>query len=268
MSGGGLGDTVRRVVGLPMKGERTRGRPRSANRASSFHLWWELPHSGPLVEVSAVLEIPGTPAVPDLYFWALQVSFERQGQVLGGGHTGLQWHPSYPAYGAVNWGGYRSSAEGGGPLPGTPSSLPGLTGEPNTRAFPWKPATPYRFRISRSPEHRGAWRAEVTDLTDGVRTVIRDLFADAPHLAAPVVWSEVFADCDAPGVTARWSHLEAIDEEGAMVSPRALRVTYQSYEEGGCTNTTVTHEGTAVLQTTNVPRTMSHNTRLPGLGNT
>jgi len=263
MSAHYLSDLLRGLVGRPAGGARVRGRPRSLNRASSFHLWWEMPPSQPLVEVSAVLEIPALPAVPDLYFWALQVSFVDGDRPCGGGHTGLQWHPSYPAYGAVNWGGYAPPEEGGGVLAGTPSSLPGLFGETNTRAYPWRSATPYLFRVFRSPEHTGAWRAEVTDLTTGVRTVIRDLFAAASRLGYPVVWSEVFADCDAPSVTARWTGLQALDEEGTVVRPQALRVTYQSYEEGGCTNTNVAFDGERVLQITNTTHTVQNGAALP-----
>ena len=49
-------------------GRRDSGRPTSANGASSFHLWWEMPPSAPLVEVSAVLEVVVPPAVDSLYF--------------------------------------------------------------------------------------------------------------------------------------------------------------------------------------------------------
>ncbi len=76
-------------------GSRQTGPPRSANGASSFHLFWEIPEqvasppgSGAgLVEVSAVLEVLEEPQTKALYFWALQVDFVARGRVWGGGHT-------------------------------------------------------------------------------------------------------------------------------------------------------------------------------------
>jgi hypothetical protein len=238
------------------------GPPRSANGASSFHLWWELPPSGPLVEVSAVLEVVAPPAVDSLYFWALQVDFVDGPVHHGGGHTGLQWYSRFPGATAVNWGGYASQAEGGGVLGGSQSLLPGFMDEQNTRAYPWLPARPYRLRVYRSPERAGAWRAEVTDVQAGQATVIRDLFPGGRYLASPVVWSEVFAPCEAPSVSVRWSELAAKEESGNMIPVDGVRVTYQSIAEGGCPNTTVVREEAGFLQVTNAVREVRHGARL------
>ena len=54
-------------------GPRVRGRPPSANGASSLHLRWDL--DGPLREVSVELTVEVPPPVPRLYFWALQADF-------------------------------------------------------------------------------------------------------------------------------------------------------------------------------------------------
>ena len=51
----------------------------------------------------------------------------------------------------------------------------------------------------------GRWRGEVTDLGSGAVTVVRELLCPGTALADPVVWSEVFAPCDAPGTAVRWS---------------------------------------------------------------
>src|SRR5690349_12962684 len=91
---------------------RTTGFPTSSNRASSMHLWWT-PAPPPATEVSVVLEIVEPPAVPHLYFWALQASFVDRGRRIGGAHLGLQWYDRHPGGTAVNWGGYR---DGGGEL--------------------------------------------------------------------------------------------------------------------------------------------------------
>lgn len=222
--------------------QRTTGLPPSGNGASSFHLHWRMPPAGRLVEVEATIEVVVPPAVPRLYFWALQVGF------AGGGaaHTGLQWLPERGGMPAVNWGGYRAT---GGELDGTLSPLPSLDGNPNTRLFDWQPEEPrpHRLRVSRAPGGTG-WRATI----DG--TLIRDLHAPGDHLVSPIVWSEVFAACDDPGVTVRWSGLMARTADGAEVEPDALAVTYQSYADGGCDNTDVRLDEQGVLQVTAAPR--------------
>jgi hypothetical protein len=209
---------------------RLAGDPPSANGASSFHIWWDLPRPGPYREVSAVLQVVAPPVVNRLYFWALQVSFVEAERDLGAGHTGLQWHPAAPD-GAVNWGGYSSA---GGELSGSGSALPSVDG-PNTFHFHWRPGVAYRFRISASGN--GAWRSVVTDLSTGEATVVRDLFVPAGALANPVVWSEVFARCDDPPTEVRWSDLLAVDETGNELRATSARLTYQSHEDGGCANT-------------------------------
>ncbi len=225
--------------------ERLSGPPTSSNGASSFHLWWQVP-GGPFQEVSAVLEIARPPSVSRLYFWALQVSFLDRGRDLGAGHTGLQWHPGAPA-GAVNWGGYHA---GGGVLDGTGSDLAPVDG-PHTRHFPWSAGRPYRFRVW-SPVP-GAWRSEITDLSAGQPTVIRDLLVPATSLANPVVWAEVFARCDDPPTEARWSHLEARPGPDQVIPATSVRLTYQSHADGGCANTLSYVEGSSFVQHTGLP---------------
>jgi len=258
-------DTLRNLAAMVGGGgPREAGPPRSPNGASSFHLVWELPaaaRSARLVEVSAVLEIVVPPQVPALYFWALQVDFLAGDRFRGGAHTGLQWNRRYPGYTAVNWGGYASQEDGGGILSGSISDLPGFPDDPNTLGYPWEPGRRYRLRIFRSPDRQGAWRAEVTDVAADETSVIRDLYVDAGseggYLVRPIVWSEVFADFDAPSVTVRWRDLEAVDESGARLRPDRVRVNYQSAAEGGCTNSTATIDSVgAVLQVTNTPRTV------------
>jgi hypothetical protein len=223
-----------------------RGYPTSANGASSFHLWWQLPGDLRAVEVRATLEVRVPPAVNRLYFWALQVSFEDRGRQLGGAHTGLQWNPAAPG-GAVNWGGYH---QGGGELPGTPSELPEADSV-NTRRWPWSPGTPYRLRVwSPAP---GAWRSEVTDLRTNNRTVIRDLLVPATHLSNPVVWAEVFARCDDPPTEARWTDLEVVSENGTVHHTTEVRTTYQDEGAGGCSNTQATADKNAFVQRTGLP---------------
>lgn len=232
---------------------RVTGPPTSSNGASSFHLSWEVPPE-PLTEVRADLEIVERPSVAQLYFWALQVNFVDRangGVGRGGAHAGLQHHPAYPEHGAVNWGGYHN---GGGELDGTESDLPSALNNVNTRNYRWAAGVPYRIRVfNHAP---GRWRATVTDLSSGVETTIRDLLVDADSLVSPMVWSEVFADCDHPRCTVRWSNLEADLAKGGTVRARSVRLNYQRHADGGCanTNTSVDGPGNGFLQQTSTER--------------
>jgi hypothetical protein len=225
---------------------RTRGFPPSGNGASSFHLRWDLPpEAGHLVAAAATLEVLEAPVGEHLYFWALQVSFPGAGVA----HLGLQWNNRHPGFGAVNWGGYASD---GSLLRGTPSPLPSAPDDPNTRDFPWQPRRAYRLHASRAAP--GAWRGDVTDLTTGTTATVRDLEAAAEFLAAPLVWSEVFARCDSPSVVVRWSDLVVETERGDRLSPGAVVTSYQSHHDGGCANTDCSLDRDGVLQCTNCER--------------
>jgi hypothetical protein len=238
------------------------GRPRSGNGASSFHLAWSCPR-GSWVTAEATLEVLTMPAVSKLYFWAMQVSFTDRGRSGGGAHIGLQWHGQHPGGTAVNWGGYGPD---GNELRGSISTLPSSTGNLNTRDYAWQAERPYRLRISRSTEHGpngiDAWRGEVIDLTSGATTHIRDLWAAGTTLESPMVWSEVFADCDDPSVTVRWSDLGVIRDDGVEQMVTSASVNYQAIGDGGCrdTNSVVTAEG--FEQTTSTARTTRQGARL------
>lgn len=227
---------------------RDAGEPTSSNRASSFHLIWAVPPV-PLDEVSVTFELLTEPAVSRLYFWALQAGFVDANGAQGGAHLGLQWHPSYPANRAVNWGGYGSSGE----LDGSLSALPSTLGNVNTRDYLWETGVPYRFAIS-SPEP-GRWRGTVTNLSTAESTVVRDLFSVGTHLTEPMVWTEAFCRCDDPSATVRWSGFQA-SAGGADIPIGSVRVNYQSMTQGGCTNTTVRQDGESFLQITATDRDM------------
>jgi hypothetical protein len=226
---------------------RTHGFPPSGNGASSFHLGWRLPPgAGHLVSASVTLEVLAPPVVDHLYFWALQVAFRG----AGAAHLGLQWNHRHPGFGAVNWGGYAAD---GSLLAGSESPLPSTPADPNTRDYAWQPGRPYRLRVQRTEER--AWRGGVTDLTAGGETTVRDLTAGASFLGDPMVWSEVFARCDDPPVTVRWSEFEVVTDGGDQFAPTALAVNYQSHVDGGCANTTsVPDDASGVLQSTNCDR--------------
>jgi hypothetical protein len=211
----------------------------------------------------------------------VQVDFaEERSGIWGGGHTGLQWNRRFPGMAAVNWGGYAGQESGGAVLPGSQPDLSSFSGDPNTMAFAWRSRRPYRLRVFRSPDVEGAWRATVTDVETGETTVIRDLWhpgagpggagggahgrhrSGRGYLLRPVVWSEVFAACDAPSVIVRWSDLAAVAEQGGPVRPQAVTVNYQSRQAGGCLNTTVRRDRDGFLQVTNTDRETGQGSRL------
>jgi hypothetical protein len=215
------------------------GRPPSANGASSFHLLWEVPTDEQLVEASACLVVPVLPGVPRLYFWALQVSFCDG----AGAHLGLQWGADPPRrLRHVNWGGYGPS---GAELSGETSNLPSSFANPNTRDYDWEAGRPYRLRIGRAA---GGWGGWVDD------TLVRCLDAPGGSLATPIVWSEVFADCDDPAVVVCWSGLEVVTRSGRRLQVDSVVAQYQSRHDGGCDNTSSGIDGHAFVQTTNTLR--------------
>lgn len=226
---------------------RVRGLPPSANGASSFHLWWAVEAAADRVEVT--LEVLDPPAVDRLYFWALQVGFQGPAGKSGGAHLGLQWNRRHPGSTAVNWGGYTID---GRLLEGSGSPLPSAPGDPNTRDFPWRAGVPYRLRVEPGLLP-GWWRGVVVDLADGAETTVRELAGGGDRLADAVVWSEVFARCDDPSVSVRWSDPRLAGDAG-WVRPAAYRVNYQAHARGGCANTDVQVDARGVLQVTAVTR--------------
>ena len=230
-----------------MNAGRVRGYPTSSNRASSFHLHW-----GPrdvLSEVSVTIQVAVAPAVAELYFWALQASFMGPAGISGGAHLGLQWHPAYPGSGAVNWGGY---ARDGSILEGSESVLPSTLGNVNTRDYPWVPGQEYRLRIR--GDEPGWWAGEVTDLATNVTTVVRRIRSEGEGLTLAMVWSEVFARCDAPSAVAVWSEPAGVTLDGRPWRPETFSITYQREEDGGCSNTDVRVLPNGVGQFTNIAR--------------
>ena len=201
---------------------------------------------------SATLEVPRPPVVDELYFWALQVSFEGPRGRTGGAHLGLQHHPGYPDSTAVNWGGYDDVV--GGELVGTESVLPSALGNANTRTFRWVAGRRYRLDVSQVAS--GWWQGTVTDVESGALTVIRDLNChDAVALSGLMVWSEVFAPCDAPSVAALWTDLSYVTRDGRRAAPLGLEANYQAAAAGGCSNTNSVVEAGVARQETKTSRT-------------
>ncbi len=240
---------------------RDRGLPPSPNGASSFHVWWDVPDV-PLASVSVILEVLKPPEVSRLAFFAIQASFWSPGRHHGGAHTGIQWNPRHPRNLAVNWGGYD---HGGTILPGTESSLPSTPLDPNTRDFAWAPGARYRLTIGpRTPgEGRlGRWPARIEGLDTGEDVVVRYLLCDGDHLRSPLVWSELFTRCDDPPIEVRWSGPSALGLDGEHVPVDRGRVTYQAYDAGGCTNTTVESDRVGIVQRSGCERGTAQDTFL------
>jgi hypothetical protein len=208
-----------------------------------MHLAWA-DDPAPTNEISAVLEVVDAPTVPQLYFWALQVDFvDAHGASVGEAHLGLQWDPQHPGSTAVNFGGYDSARPV--ELSGDASSLPSATNDPNTRDYTWKTGHRYKLRVFGTGD--GWWTGQVTDLETRQVVVVRRLFGGGTRVAQPVVWSEVFARCDDPAASVRWSSFSP--------RPTSMQVTYQSFTNGGCTNSSTTASAKGISQRTNTVRT-------------
>jgi hypothetical protein len=236
---------------------RIEGRPPSGNGASSFHLFWQLPPHEPLTEVSATFELLNQPIRNTLYFWALQAGFADGAGSYGGAHFGFQWNPDYPDMRAVCWGGY---ANAGGELDGGPTTFPSTDGNPNVCGYRWTTGERWTWRIRRIGDG-GVWRAEFDDPTSGQTVTIRDLWCRGDRLVDPMVWSEVFAHCDDPSVHVRWSEFTARTAT-ETITPTSVSVNYQSYADGGCTNTNTSADGNGVVQATNTERVTAQGTQL------
>lgn len=214
-----------------------------------------------VVEAGVTLVIPTPPAVADLYFWALQVSFTGPNGSSGGAHFGLQWHSGHPGGTAVNWGGY---ANDGSILAGSNSQLASATNNPHTRDYPWRAGSPYRLQITRDTE-RGAgwWAGSVVDLERQSSTTVRSLFSTGELLTGLMVWTEAFCRCDAPPVAAIWSTPSALGIDGTVFRPEAVSLTYQSETDGGCANTDAYELPHGIAQVTGVTRTNQPGAVLP-----
>lgn len=252
-------DWVRNLMSPGVR-ERVSGTPASANGASSFHLWWDVPFGERLTAANVTLEVRRRPDLDRLVFFALQVAFIKPGG--GGAHLGLQHHPAYPSHAAVNWGGYDPA---GDLLEGSDSTLPSAQNDRNTRDYAWKTANPYQLTIERvtdTEEDAHRWRGTVTDLVSGELAVVRELFSPGRYLRAPVMWIESFAPCDAPRFEASWSNATVVTEKSEVKAVRRMRADYQPHAAGGCTNTNSFVEGVSFVQRTGQLRTTKAGTTL------
>ena len=77
-----------------------------------------------------------------------------------------------------------------------------------------------------------------------------------------MVWSEVFAPCDAPPVAVRWSGFRATTTPGRSRRAGAVHVNYQRRADGGCDNSTALADGGAVRQITGTERVVPQGARL------
>jgi hypothetical protein len=241
----------RRFLSAPTRSERTEGLPASSNRASSLHARW-LGEPADAVSVSVELTIASQPASAHLRFWALQASFTDGRRPIGAGHLGLQWIDRYPGHTAANWGGYHHVGAGrSGELTGTESALPSATHNVNTRNYAWRPGVTYRLTIDQGA---AGWAGTVTDVSTGEHTTIRELACEGDALTSVVMWSEIFAPCEGPGVEVRWTNPVWVDRSGVQHPVRQVQLSYQSVVNGGCSNSSTTVDNGAVVQTTATDR--------------
>lgn len=137
-------------------------------------------------------------------------------------------------------------------------------GNPHTRDYGWRSGSPYRLRIEADVE-RGAgwWEGSVLDLEREVRTRVRSLFVPSCWLTSCVIWTEAFCRCDAPPVAAIWTSPFGRRTDGDSFHPEAMRLSYQSERDGGCSNTDSYLLPHGVAQVTGVTRTNPVGSVLP-----
>ena len=125
------------------------------------------------------------------------------------------------------------------------------------------PLQPAQVRPAPLPSLDSLVRVGQTHVGRGVfarRRLRADVMLDS--IVAVTMWSEVFARCDDPPVTVRWSDPVASAGAAAVV-PTAWVVNYQSHAEGGCANTDSSVDDIGALQRTSVRRTTRQGTHLP-----
>jgi len=161
---------------------------------------------------------------------------------------------------AVNWGGYdcdRRHPAGNGVV------LAVHAPRPNTRDFAWEPGARYRLTIGPAPpasRARAGGRPGSRVSTPARTCWCATSCATGDHLRSPVVWSELFTRCDDPPIEVRWSEPSALGLDGEPVPVDRGRVTYQAYEAGGCTNTTVEPDEVGIVQRSGCERRTAHDT--------
>jgi hypothetical protein len=82
-------------------------------------------------------------------------------------------------------------------------------------------------------------------------------------LLLPIVWSEVFARCDAPPSAVVWSDPAGVTIDGLPWEPSSYSVTYQTEQDGGCSNADVVLLPHGVGQFTGVTRAIAHGAVIP-----
>lgn len=260
-------DRIRALLSPAAPGMRTSGPPTSSNGASSLHLFWVSEHTTePVVAIGVDLEVLQTPSVDRLCFWALQATIRSGTAVIGGAHLGLQHHPDYPGGTAANWGGYhgRDSPETG-ELSGSPLAFPSALANPNTCNFEWVAGAAYRLEIQmRSP---GRWAGLVSRIGEGDPIELRVLDCPGDRLTDFAVWTESFADCDAPGAAVRWANPTLTTASGTLVGIEHAVVNYQKVADGGCSNSDSSPARTdgnasGIVQRTGVSRANLQGSRL------
>jgi hypothetical protein len=187
-------------------------------------------------------------------FWAMQISFlDDRGQIVAGGHFGLQWFVGAPrtGFGAINWGVYDDVVGHGAVLRGSRPVDPAFVdiGIGPSWGYDYDYGDWCRFRCFRSPRQdwttaeldRGdgqprayrrdqrpdetAFRVTIENLSAGTGPVVfRDVLVKqaAAHrpMGYPVLWTESGAAGLATGPVARFANL-VWDQPGTVTEAEA-----------------------------------------------
>ena len=73
-----------------------------------------------------------------------------------------------------------------------------------------------------------------------------------------MVWTEAFADCDAPRCAVRWLDPIVTTRSGSHHRVGGGRVNYQSVHDGGCSTSNSYRDAAGIVQETGVSRRTPH----------
>ncbi len=239
---------------------RDEGFPTSSNGASSMRvLGWPGGQSLRFRSASVVItpDVAGANALlaqpmPDLQFMAMQVSFYRSSDnaYLGGAHAGIQINQNYPNNKAVNWGGGNLS----GPVYSTNSDFANSGGDLGSWDGAWIPGVANVIVITEGAAP-GVWDAFIATVTGPpVFEKIGELNIPGSDIMGDLVlFYESFSECEQDPMSVRYWSLEIDINDGNGGQPYGTAYTgemianYQSYDNGGCTNTNIREDGSGGL---------------------
>lgn len=245
LNGASAGTTIdTRTTGLPPTG------------LSTQYLIWPATVAA---ELEITIEVTTLGSEPNqAYFLAVPDIIDSNGASLAQPPFGLHWNLQFPNGRAIYWGGVLKAT--GAVLNGTTSTLPSSINSDSHRNYTWQNNRIYRYRIwSPTP---GTWRGDITDTVTNSTSTVRDLSVPgSTQLRGAILAFQSYNTCQTP-IAARWKTLRFKLANGTFSTPTTVTVDYQTFLDGGCTNTNAVNDSGGVLVSTATTRTTPIGTTL------